>query len=240
MASNTIALAASVARASDDEILGLMPNAIRKTNRVVVTKNAGENTATTLPQADVDDFFAALESGEERLEVSDGLTNDGGEKAENIRSVGDAEKLNEVLNANPELRDAWHDAKAYREVFATPAEAQAATKLLGDLSRMDALVLFALPGRSCGVNSRCRAVGSAVVCVAGAGHNRVGECAGGQDQATESSVAKPPAVFEQSPGQADAAKVDQAPSPQLPVRSRDSVPRRPIFFRLRIQRRCTA
>jgi len=44
-----------------------------------------------------------------------------------------------VLDANPELRDAWHDAKAYREMFATPEEA------LDDLNRMDALFFSRRP-----------------------------------------------------------------------------------------------
>ena len=69
----------------------------------------------------------------------DELAGDGSENVENIRSGGDPEKLNKVLSANPELRDAWHEPKAYREVFATSAEAQVATKLLGDLNHMDAL-----------------------------------------------------------------------------------------------------
>jgi len=50
-----------------------------------------------------------------------------------------------VLDANPELRDAWHDAKAYREVFATPEEARTATKRLDDLNRMDALFFSRRP-----------------------------------------------------------------------------------------------
>ena len=44
-----------------------------------------------------------------------------------------------ALDANPELRDAWREAGAYRETFATPEEARAATAQLGDLNRMDAL-----------------------------------------------------------------------------------------------------
>jgi len=62
MASNTIAPTASTARASDDEILGLAPNTIRKSNRVVGTKNMGEKLSATSPQAQADDFLAGLES----------------------------------------------------------------------------------------------------------------------------------------------------------------------------------
>ena len=49
------------------------------------------------------------------------------------------EHLRAALDANPELRDAWREAGAYRETFATPEEARAATAQLGDLNRMDAL-----------------------------------------------------------------------------------------------------
>ena len=37
------------------------------------------------------------------------------------------------------MRDVWREAGAYRETFATPEEARAATARLGDLNRMDAL-----------------------------------------------------------------------------------------------------
>jgi len=47
--------------------------------------------------------------------------------------------LRAVLNANPELREAWHTAKAYQQSFGTPEEARRATELLTDFNRMDAL-----------------------------------------------------------------------------------------------------
>jgi hypothetical protein len=56
-------------------------------------------------------------------------TNPGGEPAH----------LQAAFAANPELRTAWHDAKSYRETFATPEDAKAATGMLADLNRMDAL-----------------------------------------------------------------------------------------------------
>jgi hypothetical protein len=55
------------------------------------------------------------------------------------------EHLRATLDANPELRDAWQEANAYRETFATPDEARAATALLGDLNRMDALFFSRRP-----------------------------------------------------------------------------------------------
>ena len=53
--------------------------------------------------------------------------------------------LRATLDANPDLRRAWHDAQAYRETFATPEEARAATALLADLDRMDALFFSPRP-----------------------------------------------------------------------------------------------
>lgn len=48
-------------------------------------------------------------------------------------------QIQAALDAHPEVRQAWEDAKSYRKVFATPEEARAATALLNDLNRMDAL-----------------------------------------------------------------------------------------------------
>jgi hypothetical protein len=210
MASNTIAPAASAARASDDEILGLAPSTIRKSNRVVAAKNPGEKTSATLPQAEADDFFAGLESAGEHADDSDTPAGDGGESVENVRSGDDPEKLNEVLNANPELRDAWHEAKAYREVFATPAEAQAATKLLGDLNRMDALFYSRRPEDHAEL---ARAVAQLDPQSFASLARAMTELANGPTARTrpaESSAVNPLAAAHQGARQADAAKMEQA------------------------------
>ncbi|HXJ16080.1 MAG TPA: hypothetical protein VNM68_02665, partial [Candidatus Polarisedimenticolia bacterium] len=55
------------------------------------------------------------------------------------------ENLRAVFDANPDLRRAWHESQAYRETFATPEEARAATVLLADLDRMDALFFSRRP-----------------------------------------------------------------------------------------------
>ena len=52
---------------------------------------------------------------------------------------GEPAHLQAAFAANPELRAAWHEAKSFRETFATPEEARAATGMLADLNRMDAL-----------------------------------------------------------------------------------------------------
>jgi len=55
------------------------------------------------------------------------------------------ENLRAVFDAHPEARRAWRDAQAYRETFATPEDARAATALLADLDRMDQLFFSQRP-----------------------------------------------------------------------------------------------
>ena len=66
-----------------------------------------------------------------------------------LRSPEDAnaepENLRAIFDANPELRRDWQDANAYREAFATPEDARAATALLADLNHMDALFFSRRP-----------------------------------------------------------------------------------------------
>lgn len=50
-----------------------------------------------------------------------------------------------IFEANPDLRRAWHDANAYRKMFATPEEARTATAALADMDRMDALFFSRSP-----------------------------------------------------------------------------------------------
>lgn len=230
MASNTIAPAAVATRASDDEILGLTPNTIRKANRVIATKNAGEKTAVTLPAADADDFFAGLESGEGRPGASDGVTNDGGEKAEKIRSDGEAGKLNEVLDANPELRDAWQEAKAYREVFATPAEAQAATKLLGDLNRMDALFYSRRPEDHAELARAVAQLDPQSFASLARAMSELANAPTARAKATESSAANASAVFQQNLRQPEGAKMDQTRNAAAPSSIPGLTPAQADFF----------
>lgn len=59
--------------------------------------------------------------------------------SDNTSEYEGSEALSAAFDKNPELRQAWQDAEAYRKAFATPAEAREATALLADLNRMDAL-----------------------------------------------------------------------------------------------------
>src|ERR1700722_12588786 len=147
MSTNMVLPALPTGRASDDEILGLSTKTARKPSRNNTGKIVEGAQANTVSPASVDDFLADLEDRQragdnlasetdpDELRRSDGVAN----------SAADQEKLNGLLEANPELRDAWRDAQAFRGVFATPADAQAATKLLGGLNRMDALFFSQRP-----------------------------------------------------------------------------------------------
>ena len=119
------AQAAAARNATDDEILGLIAEA------ALDGAGAAERDARAERQ---------FESGEPGGEGSD-EKNERGECADAARpgEDGDPERLRAAFDANPELRQAWDDAKAYREAFATPEEARNGTALLADLNRMDAL-----------------------------------------------------------------------------------------------------
>ena len=100
------AQAASARNETDDEILGLIAEA------AMDGAGAAERDARAERQFD---------SGEPGGSGSD-ETNDRGESADAARpgEDSDPERLRAVFEANPELRQAWDDAKAYREAFATP------------------------------------------------------------------------------------------------------------------------
>lgn len=108
---------------SDDEILGL---GVRSRSR---------KAAASDEQANVDDFasIAAEETGDGARDHDDDLPL----RVDDVAT--DGEEYHDVFEAKPELKRAWDDARAYREAFATPEEARAATKMVADLRAMDAL-----------------------------------------------------------------------------------------------------
>jgi len=118
--------------ATDDEILGL--------------SSAAAPARSSAPSAD-SDVDASADRGQDNGE---GAKADAGAEQSSDGSAADAnndaqadeqadEQLQAALDAHPDLRRAWEEAQSYREAFATPEEARAATALLGDLDRMDAL-----------------------------------------------------------------------------------------------------
>ncbi len=110
-------------QATDDEILGI-DTAVQ---------------ATTPDSQLALDFDGASEGSD-----SKNANSDRGDSS-SPDSAAEPESVRAALDANPELRRAWQDAQAYRETFATPEEARAATGLLADLDRMDALFFSRRP-----------------------------------------------------------------------------------------------
>jgi hypothetical protein len=140
MSSNTIAAAPVLNRnSSDDEILGLSTNLPRRNGRREAIADGREATAQdseplTDEQLEIDFGVEQTPKGTRRASATDQKSG-----SADASATLEPEHLRAALDANPELRDAWQEAGAYRETFATPEEARAATAQLGDLNRMDAL-----------------------------------------------------------------------------------------------------
>ena len=110
--------------ATDDEILGIEFVDPKATARDAQQRSLDLDEAAENPQGGV-------ERGAEQTAAGD--------------LDGEPEHLRAAFEANPELRRAWQDAKSYRETFATPEEARAATAVLADIDRMDALFFSRRP-----------------------------------------------------------------------------------------------
>lgn len=116
------------------------------------TTQKGDNAATehrANPRSASDDEILGIGTSAQAPKGQDGFDWEG-DTAENARGsrpdqtnaaqpAAQTSELEAALAANPELRQAWDDARAYRETFRTPAEARSATAALADLARMDAL-----------------------------------------------------------------------------------------------------
>ena len=130
--------------ASDDEILGITSNATKKERSP--QQLAIDFDAEDAPFGSVGAQDAA--SGGAASEPSHGR--EPGARASRPLESQDAradapDHLRALIDASPELRRAWDDANAYRETIGTPEEARAATALLADLDRMDALFFSRRP-----------------------------------------------------------------------------------------------
>jgi hypothetical protein len=141
--------------ATDDEILGLTTNVRRRDSTASQGLQGAESRDPNQHQRDSADEKRGNSNGRESsaspaLEAqstakpadgTDGPSPEGvvAETRATALPGGEPAHLQAVLAANPELRAAWHEAKSYRETFSTPEEARAATGMLADLDRMDAL-----------------------------------------------------------------------------------------------------
>jgi len=149
--------------ATDDEILGLTTKVRRRDSHGVQTPAETSRGTGELDQLELD--FAS-ENRRQNGETTSGVSSSAPETrkaakngdaevgndpalaaAEAVTAAGIAEPahLKPALEENPELRAAWREAKAYREAFATPEAARAATGMLADLNRMDALFFSRRP-----------------------------------------------------------------------------------------------
>ncbi|MBZ5501054.1 MAG: hypothetical protein LAN59_02285 [Acidobacteriia bacterium] len=122
--------------ATDDEILGLA-SAAPRTSPMGASRKARGTAPDVTAEADSGHGSAVpLQQGDEVAPTS-------GEESRDVPA--EPEQLRAAFEAHPELRRAWDEAEAYRETFATPDEARAATALLADLDRMDALFFSRRP-----------------------------------------------------------------------------------------------
>jgi|GEM_PF-2267027 len=116
------------------------------------TTQKGDNAAAGQPaklrSASDDEILGIEASGQARRDQdafdweAEASGKESGSSADQTNAAqlkGEIPELEAALAANPELRRAWDDARAYRETFRTPAEARSATAALADLARMDAL-----------------------------------------------------------------------------------------------------
>lgn len=108
------------AKPTDDEILGMAP---------------GPSLSSTLAESNRADSEAPTASTEG---VHSEMHADG-------RLTKEPQHLRSLLDANPELRSAWEQAKEYKQSFETPDKAREATALLADLNRMDSLFFSSRP-----------------------------------------------------------------------------------------------
>jgi hypothetical protein len=146
MGSNTITPPPALNRnSSDDEILGLLTQPSRKIARREAQGEARGANAQDAATRTNDQLTMDLDDEATRRAVRQESATDTGAADVNATEHGEPEHLRAALDANPELRDAWREANAYRETFATPEEAREATAMLGDLNRMDALFFSRRP-----------------------------------------------------------------------------------------------
>jgi hypothetical protein len=138
--------------ATDDEILGLATNIRRKDSaesqrRSPTDVDAQERTQGSTEKAtSVTDRVGTQEapkfSDDARL---DDIAVTAAQPVTTSDPSLEPAHLQAAFQANPELREAWLDAKSYRKAFPTPEAARAATGMLADLNRMDALFFSQRP-----------------------------------------------------------------------------------------------
>jgi hypothetical protein len=133
---------APLPRATDDEILGIVSprkDPPRDATQLEFDFDAVDSLRDVVP-SEASALFASG-SAQSRNLSSDTRV----DSPPAHTSTPEPAHLRATLDANPELRAAWHDASAYRESFATPDAAREATALLADVNHMDALFFSRRP-----------------------------------------------------------------------------------------------
>lgn len=129
-AARTVAKRLPGRNATDDEILGLRS---AREDSADAARNSNDSSSDGQLGFDFDApplYETGSDARQNPERPQHGADYDANSEPENLRAV---------FEANPDLRRDWHDANAYREAFATPEDARAATALLSDLNRMDSL-----------------------------------------------------------------------------------------------------
>lgn len=102
------------AKPTDDQILGIAPGSFLSEARAEGNKRDSE-----MPTLSAEETMSEMHPP--------------------VQLTEEPEHLRSVLDANPELRSAWQQAKEYKQSFETPDKAREAIALLADLNRMDSL-----------------------------------------------------------------------------------------------------
>ncbi len=129
---------------TDDEILGIDTASPRSPDPVQAAFDFDATSADTWRDA----AHAASHDGSVIPSEARNLSSSDGQSTPepgNADPPADPAAFRNIFEANPELRRAWQDAQAYRETFATPEAARAATAQLAGLDRMDALFFSRRP-----------------------------------------------------------------------------------------------
>jgi len=219
--------------ATDDEILGLAPLNVNdarsdsaessKRARRTTSPTAASTIALRSPDSFDDAALANRTADDQNTEQGTAGANDASADSDDHASSSEAipAELQAVLEANPDLRRAWDDRESYRQFFATPEEARAATAQLRDLDRMDALFFSRRPEDHAELAAAVAALDPAAFASLAQAMSKVSATPGPRSAATLAANLRPAAEF-QNP-QPEAARPADALSSTSSTSSTSSV-----------------
>jgi hypothetical protein len=124
-------------RPSDDEILGLVTAVARPTTAAASPANASADAPAAMHAPSP--AIAPPSTNDASADDSSAVSADPGIQAAAQNASAQpsiSPELAQILDANPQLRDAWDTAQQFRAVFATPSAAQDAKNQLDELDGM--------------------------------------------------------------------------------------------------------